>query len=65
MINDLICQMHKNLKCTSVVVTHDMKSAFRVSDRIAMLARHTIIQVGTVDELKASTLPEVRAFFDA
>jgi phospholipid/cholesterol/gamma-HCH transport system ATP-binding protein len=65
MINDLICQMHRDLKCTSVVVTHDMKSAFRVSDRIAMLAHHSIIQVGTVAEMKASTNADVRAFFDA
>jgi phospholipid/cholesterol/gamma-HCH transport system ATP-binding protein len=64
-INDLIMQMHKQLNCTSVVVTHDMQSAFRISDRIAMLANHAIIEVGTVAEMKASTHPEVRAFFDA
>ncbi len=65
MINDLIIQMHKELNCTSVVVTHDMASAFRISDRIAMLAKHTIIEVGTVAQMKASTNPDVRAFFDA
>ena len=65
MINDLICQMHKELNCTSVVVTHDMQSAFRISDRIAMLSRHTIIEVGTVAQMKASTNSDVRAFFDA
>jgi len=65
MINDLIIQMHRNLKCTSVVVTHDMASAFRISDRIAMLAHHAIIEVGTVEAMKASQQPDVRAFFDA
>jgi phospholipid/cholesterol/gamma-HCH transport system ATP-binding protein len=64
MINDLICQMHQNLKCTSVVVTHNMESAFRISDRIAMLARNTIIEVGPVAQMRASSQPEVRAFFD-
>jgi phospholipid/cholesterol/gamma-HCH transport system ATP-binding protein len=65
MINDLIIQMHRDLRCTSVVVTHHMESAFRISDRIAMLARHAIIAVGSVEEMKASAEPEVRAFFDA
>ena len=65
MINDLICRMHQDLRCTSVVVTHDMESAFRISDRIAMLAQHRIIAVGPVAEMKASTQPEVRAFLDA
>jgi phospholipid/cholesterol/gamma-HCH transport system ATP-binding protein len=65
MINDLIIQMHRDLRCTSVVVTHDMDSAFRISDRIAMLAQHRILAVGSVAEMKASTQPEVRAFFDA
>lgn len=65
MINDLICQMHRELRCTSIVVTHDMESAFRISDRIAMLAQRRIVEVGPVTSMKASTNPEVRAFFDA
>ncbi len=65
LINDLICQMHHDLKCTSMVVTHDMKSAFRVSDRIAMLAHGRIVEVGSVEAMKASHEPDVRAFFDA
>ncbi len=65
MINDLICRMHDELKCTSIVVTHDMESAFRISDRIAMLANHAIVEVGSVAQMQASTHPDVRAFFDA
>ena len=42
-----------------------MQSAFTVSDRIAMLASRHIVQVGTVAEMRASTLKEVRAFLDA
>ena len=64
-IDELIITTKKTLGCTQVVVTHDMDSAFRVSDRIAMLANHRIVAQGTVAEMKASTNPDVRAFFDA
>jgi phospholipid/cholesterol/gamma-HCH transport system ATP-binding protein len=64
-IDELIVSMKEKLRCTQVVVTHDMDSAFRVSDRIAMLANRQIVAQGTVAEMKASTVPEVRAFFDA
>jgi len=64
-IDELIVSMKKQLGCTSIVVTHDMDSAFRVSDRMAMLARRRIVATGTVEEMKASTNPDVRAFFDA
>ncbi len=64
-IDELILSMKRTLGCTSVVVTHDMESAFAVSDRIAMLANKRIVQVGTVDEMRQSKLPDVRAFFDA
>ena len=64
-IDSMIKSMKEQLGCTSIVVTHDMSSAFDVSDRIAMLARHRILQVGTPEEMHASTVPEVRAFLDA
>jgi phospholipid/cholesterol/gamma-HCH transport system ATP-binding protein len=64
-IDELIISMKKQLGCTSIVVTHDMDSAFRVSDRMAMIARRKIVASGTVAEMQASTNPDVRAFFDA
>jgi phospholipid/cholesterol/gamma-HCH transport system ATP-binding protein len=64
-INQMIRSMQRQLGCTSIVVTHDMMSAFTVSDRIAMLANRRIVQVGTTEEMRASTVPEVRAFLDA
>ncbi|ATB29525.1 ABC transporter ATP-binding protein [Melittangium boletus] len=64
-INQLILDMQRQLGCTSIVVTHDMMSAFTVSDRIAMLAHRRIVQVGTPEEMKRSSVPEVRAFLDA
>lgn len=61
-INDLILDMQKKLGVTSVVVTHDMVSAFKVADRIAMLYKGRIIEVGTVDEIKNTTNPFVKQF---
>jgi phospholipid/cholesterol/gamma-HCH transport system ATP-binding protein len=65
LIEDLILRMKTELGCTSIVVTHDMPSAFYVSDRIAMLASRKIVQVGTVKEIQESRVKEVRAFLDA
>jgi phospholipid/cholesterol/gamma-HCH transport system ATP-binding protein len=64
-INAMINSMKTKLGCTSIVVTHDMVSAFEVADRIAMLANRRIVQVGTPEEMRRSTVPEVRAFLDA
>lgn len=64
-INQMIRSMQQRLGCTSIVVTHDMMSAFTLSDRIAMLANRCIVQVGTPEEMRGSTVPEVRAFLDA
>jgi len=61
-INDLILDMQSKLGVTSVVVTHDMASAFKVADRIAMLYKGRIIEVGTVDEIKNTTNPFVKQF---
>jgi phospholipid/cholesterol/gamma-HCH transport system ATP-binding protein len=64
-IDELIIRMKHDLGCTQIVVTHDMDSAFRVSDRMAMLSQRKIVAQGTVAEMKASTHPDVRAFLDA
>ena len=61
-INDLILDMQSKLGVTSVVVTHDMVSAFKVADRIAMLYNGRIIEVGTVDEIKNTSNPYVHQF---
>ena len=61
-INDLILDMQSKLGVTSVVVTHDMVSAFKVADRIAMLYNGRIIEVGTVDEIKNTANPYVHQF---
>jgi phospholipid/cholesterol/gamma-HCH transport system ATP-binding protein len=61
-INDLILDMQRKLGVTSVLVTHDMSSAFRVSNRIAMLLQGRIVKIGTPAEFRASDDPVVRQF---
>ncbi|MBI4432851.1 MAG: ABC transporter ATP-binding protein [Candidatus Omnitrophica bacterium] len=61
-INDLIIEMHDKLKVTSVVVTHDMVSAYKIATRIAMMYQGQIIQVGTPDQIRHSQDPVVRQF---
>ena len=61
-INDLIIALRDRLKVTSVVVTHDMRSAYKVADRIAMLYNGGIIEVGTPDEIRNSKNPVVQQF---
>jgi len=61
-INDLILRMQKQLKVISIVVTHDMTSAYKVADRIAMLYDGRIIGVGTPDEIKNSPDPIIQQF---
>jgi len=56
-INQLIDELHDKLKVTSIVVTHDMRSAYKVADRIAMLYEGKIIAEGTPDEIRYSHNP--------
>jgi phospholipid/cholesterol/gamma-HCH transport system ATP-binding protein len=61
-INDLILDMQKKLGVTSVLVTHDMSSTFRVSNRIAMLVKGRIVKLGTPAEFRATDDPYVKQF---
>jgi energy-coupling factor transporter ATP-binding protein EcfA2 len=61
-IGDMIIKLQRELGVTSVVVTHDMPTAHKVSDRIAMLYQRAFPFVGTSDEMWLSTRPEVRDF---
>jgi phospholipid/cholesterol/gamma-HCH transport system ATP-binding protein len=54
----------RDLGVTGLVVTHDMRSAFTVGDRVAMLHQGTIRQVGTAAEIQASDDPLVRQFIE-
>lgn len=61
-ISRLIRKTQQTLGVTSVLVTHDMESAYFAADRIAMLYKGKIVQVGTPDEIKRSSNPIVHAF---
>ena len=63
-INRLIRELQRLLKVTSIVVTHDMDSAFDISNRFAMLHGHHIEWTGTVDEAHATEHPIVKAFIE-
>jgi phospholipid/cholesterol/gamma-HCH transport system ATP-binding protein len=63
-IDELMVRMREALGCTSVVITHDMRSAYTVGTRIAMLYEGQLRQVGTVDEIRNSTDPLVRQFIE-
>jgi len=61
-INDLIIEMKKRLSVTSVAITHDMNSAYKIADRIAMLYEGQIIETGSPEEIKNTANPVVRQF---
>lgn len=63
-INHLIRRLQRRLQATSIVVTHDMKTAFHTGDRIAFLHEGQIYFEGTVDELRASTDPLLVNFIE-
>ncbi len=63
-IDELMVRMRDKLGVTGIVITHDMRSAYRVGTRIAMLYEGRVRQVGTVDEIQHSTDPIVRQFIE-
>jgi phospholipid/cholesterol/gamma-HCH transport system ATP-binding protein len=63
-IDQLMLRMQQQLGVTSVVITHDMRSAYTVGTRIAMLYDGKVRQVGTVEEIRQTTDPVVRQFIE-
>jgi phospholipid/cholesterol/gamma-HCH transport system ATP-binding protein len=61
-INDLIIKLHTKLNVTSIAVTHDMTSAYKIADRVAMLYNGKIVADGTPDEIKSAKDPIVKQF---
>ncbi len=64
-INRLIADLNERLHTTSVVVTHDITSALFVADRIAFLKNGRFVFIGTPEEARVSSVPELRAFLAA
>lgn len=63
-IDDLIIDLAKKLKVTSLVITHDMFSVFRMADSVSMLESGQVAFSGTPDELRRSDNKDVREFLD-
>ena len=63
-LDELILLLKQTFHKTVIVVTHEMDSAFRIADRIAMLYQGGFIAVGTKEEIKASRNPRIRQFLD-
>jgi phospholipid/cholesterol/gamma-HCH transport system ATP-binding protein len=63
-IDDLVKRLDNELGVTSVMVTHDVRGAFRVADRLALLTGGKIVQQGTQEEFLASRNPKVQEFLE-
>jgi phospholipid/cholesterol/gamma-HCH transport system ATP-binding protein len=63
-LDELILGLKQAFNMTVVVVTHEMASAFRIADRMAMLYKGSLIAVGTREELQSSAHPHIRRFLD-
>jgi len=63
-LDELILGLKRAFNMTVIVVTHEMASAFRIADRMAMLYKGSLIAVGTKEELQSSSHPRIRQFFD-
>src|SRR5437868_2404362 len=63
-IAELIVEMDETLNTTTVTITHDMKVAFKIADRVAMLHKGHIVEEGTPEEFQSSTNPMVQQFIE-
>jgi phospholipid/cholesterol/gamma-HCH transport system ATP-binding protein len=63
-IDTMVKRLDTELGVTSIMVTHDVRGAFRTADRIALLTSGKIVAIGTPEEFRDSTVPEVRAFLE-
>jgi phospholipid/cholesterol/gamma-HCH transport system ATP-binding protein len=63
-INELVLKLEKDLSVTSIVVTHDMRSAYKVGDRIIMLHNGRIIADGDADHIRNHPHPTVQQFIN-
>ncbi|HNV85694.1 MAG TPA: ABC transporter ATP-binding protein [Candidatus Omnitrophota bacterium] len=63
-VDHLITDLTHKLKITSVVVSHEMKSAFRIADRVAVLQKGKVVAFGTPQEVQDSDVPYVRQFIN-
>lgn len=63
-IDQLILELQKAYHMTIIVVTHELASAFLIADRMVLIDKGNVVAIGTKDEMRNSTQPRVRQFFD-
>src|SRR5260370_23519440 len=63
-MDELILLLKQAFQMTVIVVTHELTSAFRIADRIAMLYNGSFLAIGTKDEIGSSQDPRIRQFLD-
>lgn len=63
-LDELIVFLKEAFQITALVVTHEMASAFRIADRIAMLSDGKLLAVGTKDEIRANEHPRIKQFLN-
>jgi phospholipid/cholesterol/gamma-HCH transport system ATP-binding protein len=63
-IDALVKRLSDELHVTSIMVTHDVRGAFKTADRIALLTKGRIAAIGPPEEFRASTVPEVQEFLE-
>jgi phospholipid/cholesterol/gamma-HCH transport system ATP-binding protein len=63
-VDDLVRRLDRELGVTSIMVTHDVRGAFNVADRLALLSDGKIVLQGTPDEFRQSADPKVKAFLE-
>ena len=63
-ISDLIQDISRQFKCTTVITSHDVRNSFRIADRLALMQEGKILAIGTKEEIKSSADPLVREFFN-
>ncbi len=62
-ISDLILDISKQLRCTTVITSHDVRNSLRIADRLALIQGGKIVAIGTKDQIKTSADPLVKEFF--
>src|SRR5215467_1285801 len=63
-VDELILELKKAFRMTTVVVTHELASAFLIADRMVLIDKGNVVAMGSKEEMRASTHARVRQFFD-
>jgi len=64
-VDEIIREMRRRYDITSVIISHDIQSIYRLADYVAFLHRGRILFEGTLEQIRACEIPEVQRFFDA